>query len=59
MPTSFHSHCPTACTTFVNQTFAPSPKSQLEPSGMDPITVTQTPTMVRHGQDTTPEESTD
>ena len=45
--------------TFVKETFALSPKSQLEPSGEDPITVTYTPAMVGHGQDTTPEESTD
>ena len=53
MPTSSHSHCPTACTTFINETFALSPKSQLEPSGEDPITVMHTPAMVGHAQDTT------
>ena len=52
MPTSSHSHFSTACMTCVNQTFVPSPKSQFEPSGVDPITVTHTPAMVKRGQDT-------
>ena len=59
MPTSYYSHCPTACMTFINQTFAPTPKSQLETFGVDPTTVMHTPAIVRHGQDTTPEGSTD
>ena len=51
MPTSSHTHLSTACITCVNQTFVPSPKSRLEPSGADPVTVMHTPAMVEHGQD--------
>ena len=35
--------------TCVNATFAPSPKSRLEPSGMDPVTMMHSPAMVEHG----------
>ena len=38
--------------TCVKQTFVPSPKSPLEPLGVDPITAMRTQAMVEHGKNT-------